>query len=31
MHYSVQTRDWIFIKGYGFLSYAKNIGNNITT
>ena len=30
--YSVQTRDRIFVKGYGFLPFArnmrKNIGNN---
>ena len=29
MCYSVQRRDWIFVKGYGFLSFAKNVGNNI--
>ena len=29
MRYSVQPRDRIFIKGYGFLSFAKNIGKNI--
>ena len=32
--YSVQPRDRIFVKGYGFLSFAenmdKNIGKNIT-
>ena len=28
MCYSVQTRDWIFVKGYGFLSFAKNRGKN---
>ena len=27
--YSVQTRDLIFVKGYGFLSLAKNMGKNI--
>ena len=27
--YSVQTRDRIFVKGYGFLSFAKNLGENI--
>ena len=27
--YSVQTRDKIFVKGYGFLSFGKNMGNNI--
>ena len=28
-HYSVHPRDWIFVKGYGFLSFAKNMGRNI--
>ena len=27
--YSVQPRDLIIVKGYGFLSFAKNIGRNI--
>ena len=27
--YSVQSRERIFVKGYGFLSFAKNIGKNI--
>ena len=27
--YSVQPRDQIFVKGYGFLSFARNIGKNI--
>ena len=27
--YSVQLRDGIFVKGYGFLSFAKNMGKNI--
>ena len=27
--YSVQPRDWIFVKGYGFLSFAKNMSKNI--
>ena len=27
--YSVKPRDRIFVKGYGFLSFAKNIGKNI--
>ena len=30
MHYSVQPRDGIFVKGYGFLTFAKNIGKNIS-
>ena len=29
MRYKVQTRDRIFVKGYGFLSFAKNMGKNI--
>ena len=28
--YSVQPRDRIFVKGYGFLSFAKNMGTNIS-
>ena len=27
--YSVQPRDRIFVKGYGFLSFARNMGKNI--
>ena len=27
--YSVQPRDQIFVKAYGFLSFAKNMGKNI--
>ena len=27
--YSVQPRDRIFLKGYGFLSFAKNMVKNI--
>ena len=29
MHYSVQARDQIFVKGYGFLSLTKNMSKNI--
>ena len=29
MHYSVQGNNRIFVKGYGFLSFAKNMGKNI--
>ena len=29
MLYSVQPRDWIFVKGYGFSSFARNMGKNI--
>ena len=31
MRYSVQLRGSIFAKGYGFLSFPKNIGKNIGT
>ena len=27
--YSIQPRDWLFVKDYGFLSFAKNVGRNI--
>ena len=27
--YSVKTRDQIFVKGYGFLSFPRNMGKNI--
>ena len=29
MRYSVQPRDRIFVKGHGFLSFAKSMGKNI--
>ena len=29
MCYSVQPRDQIFVKGYGFLSFDKNVDKNI--
>ena len=29
MCYSVQSRDRIFVKGYGFLSFAKSMGKII--
>ena len=28
--YSVQPRDRVFVKGYGFLSFARNIGQNVS-
>ena len=28
--YLIQPRDRIFVKGYGFLSFAQNIGKNIS-
>ena len=29
-HYSVQSRDQIFVKGYRFLSFARNMGKKIS-
>ena len=29
MCYWIQPRIWIFVKGYGFLSFAKNLDKNI--
>ena len=29
MRYSVQSRDMIFVKGYGFLSFAKYMGKKL--
>ena len=31
MCYSIVPRDRRYIKGYGFLSFAKNIGKNISS
>ena len=31
MHYSIEPRDRRYVKGYGFLSFAKNIGKNISS
>ena len=30
MQHSFQPRDQIFVKGYGFLSFAKNINENLS-
>ena len=30
MRYSIEPRDRIYIKGYGFLSFAKNMGKNLS-
>ena len=30
MRYSIEPRDRIYVKGYGFLSFAKNIGKNFS-
>ena len=27
MHYSIEPRERRYIKGYGFLSFARNVGN----
>ena len=31
MRYSVEPRNRRYVKGYGFLSFAKNIGKNISS
>ena len=30
MRYSIEPRDRIYVKGYGFLSFAKNKGKSLT-
>ena len=30
MRYSIEPRDRIYVKGYGFLSFAKNTGKNLS-
>ena len=30
MRYSIEPRDRTYVKGYGFLSFAKNIGKNVS-
>ena len=30
MRYSIEPRDRVYVKGYGFLSFAKNIGKNMS-
>ena len=30
MRYSSELRDKIYVKGYGFLSFAKNMGKNLS-
>ena len=30
MCYSIEPRDRIYVKGYGFLSFAKNMGTHAT-
>ena len=29
IRYSIEPKDWIFVKGYGFLSFTKNIFKNV--
>ena len=29
IYYSIEPKNWIFIKSYGFLSFAKNMDKNI--
>ena len=29
MRYLVHPRDWTFVEGYGFLSFAKDMGKNV--
>ena len=31
MRYSIESRDRIYVKGYGFLSFAKNIGKSLSS
>ena len=30
MHYSIEPRERRFVKGYGFFSFARNIGKNLS-
>ena len=30
MRYSIEPSDRIYVKGYGFLSFAKNMGKNLS-
>ena len=30
MRYSIEPRDRIYVKGYGFFYFAKNMGNNLS-
>ena len=31
MRYSIEPRDRIYVKGYGLLSFANNIGKNLSS
>ena len=30
MRYSAEPKDRLYVKGYGFLSFAKNVGKNVS-
>ena len=30
MRYSIEPRDRMYVKGYGFMSFAENIGRNLS-
>ena len=30
MRYSIEPKDWIYVKGYGFISFAKNINTYLS-
>ena len=30
MRYSIEPKDWIYVKGYGFISFAKNINTHLS-
>ena len=30
MRYSIEPRDRVYVKGYGFLSFAKSLGKNVS-
>ena len=30
MRYSIEPRDRVYVKGYGFLSFAKNLGTHLS-
>ena len=30
MRYSAEPKDRLYVKGYGFLSFAKNVGKNLS-
>ena len=31
MRYSIEPKDRIYVKGYGFLSFAKNMGKHVNS